>query len=614
MNEEPKNIWKQPWRGAKAIAWFAILIAATFLIVTLIGLLSGGNVGVADTLLSALAIALFVGVVALLVLLLVRCLCSWRNVKRLLFGLACLATLFALFHAVENWRGYRGWRNLEREANAKGERFDMASIIPAPVPDDQNFALAPIFEGVRNEMDPVWRRAHTGPGGLTNANAFTLTPYRTNGGSGSLSVGGWNKDERMDLRLWQRYYRDPKWDGTPDVTNRIIRRVFFNNGVPPPAPEAEPTPRPVVNEFPTAPQPQSPAADVLLALSKYDPIVAELREASQRSKSRFPIPYQDGFNALLPHLAKMKGASQYLALHSIAELAEGKPDLALDDLKLSFQMIRCTRNEPLLISQLVRIAQLQILLQPVWEGLADHAWNEAQLAAIEEELGALDFLADYQLAMRGERAFSLWTVDYVRREGDLNAIDWSDGIGQGSPAPFFRKLLFRLAVPLGWFDQNKSTLGRMFLDLIEPAVDEKAGTVSPDTVRRLDQACQDLRLTPYNWFTRMLLPALGKAARKFALGQASVDLARTACALERYRLAHGSYPETLDALAPTYFASPPHDPITGQPFKYHRTDDGQFVLYSVGWNETDDGGKPGLNKKGNFDMDQGDWVWRYPAK
>ena len=51
---------------------------------------------------------------------------------------------------------------------------------------------------------------------------------------------------------------------------------------------------------------------------------------------------------------------------------------------------------------------------------------------------------------------------------------------------------------------------------------------------------------------RLLLPALGNAVRKFAYGQASVDLARVAIALERYRLAHGEYPESLDALAPQF--------------------------------------------------------------
>lgn len=616
MNEEPKNMWNQPWRGAKAVAWFAILIGVTFVIVTGIGLLSGGNVGVADTLLSALAIACFVGVVALLVLLLVRCLSSWRNLKRLMFGLACLATLVALAHAVENWRGFRAWRDFEREASAKGERFDLASIIPAPVPDEQNFAFAPVFDGVRNEMDPAWRRAHTGPGGLTNLQAFTLSPFRTNGPSGALSVSGWTKAERVDLREWQRYYRDPKWDGTPDVTNGVIRRIFLNNGQPPPPPVVEPAPAPVINEFPTTPQPQSPAADVLLALSKFEPVVAALREASQRPKSRFPVRYEDLFNAVLPYLAKLKGSSQYFALHAIAELAESKPDLALEDLRLSFQMIRCTRDEPLLISHLVRIAQVQLALQPVWEGLADRAWNEAQLTAIEKELAALDFLADYQHAMRGERAFSIATVDYVRREGDLNALDVSDGVNLGSSVPFSRRLLFRLLVPVGWFEQNKLMLGRMHLDLIQPAVDQQARTVSPATVGRLDQACRDFRMSPYNWFARMLIPVLGNAAKKFAIGQASVDLARVACALERYRLAHGSYPETLDVLSPNFLAKLPHDVISGQPLKYRRTAEGQFVLYSVGWNATDEGGLVVLGKgsKPNVDWERGDWVWTSATK
>jgi hypothetical protein len=39
------------------------------------------------------------------------------------------------------------------------------------------------------------------------------------------------------------------------------------------------------------------------------------------------------------------------------------------------------------------------------------------------------------------------------------------------------------------------------------------------------------------------------------------------------------------------------------------------VLYSVGWNETDDGGQVVLKPDGkSVDRDQGDWVWRYPAQ
>jgi hypothetical protein len=88
-------------------------------------------------------------------------------------------------------------------------------------------------------------------------------------------------------------------------------------------------------------------------------------------------------------------------------------------------------------------------------------------------------------------------------------------------------------------------------------------------------------------------------------------LARVACALERYRLAHGQYPETLDVLAPQYIGKLPHDIINGQPLHYRRTDDGQFVLYSVGWNETDDDGTVVFLKSGSaVDRDKGDWVWK----
>ena len=66
-----------------------------------------------------------------------------------------------------------------------------------------------------------------------------------------------------------------------------------------------------------------------------------------------------------------------------------------------------------------------------------------------------------------------------------------------------------------------------------------------------------------------------------------------------------------DALAPRYIESLPRDVIGGQPLKYRRTSNGQFALYSVGWNGTDDGGAVVLKEYSNtsIDLNQGDWVW-----
>src|SRR5947207_1417432 len=101
------------------------------------------------------------------------------------------------------------------------------------------------------------------------------------------------------------------------------------------------------------------------------------------------------------------------------------------------------------------------------------------------------------------------------------------------------------------------------------------------------------------------IPNCGTAWQTTAHNQALVNEAQIACALECYRLAHGDYPETLDALAPQFIAQIPHDIIGGEPLIYRQTIGGFFLLYSIGWNETDDDGKDG-----GTDFTEGDWVWK----
>jgi len=82
-----------------------------------------------------------------------------------------------------------------------------------------------------------------------------------------------------------------------------------------------------------------------------------------------------------------------------------------------------------------------------------------------------------------------------------------------------------------------------------------------------------------------------------------------------YYLVHGDYPETLDALVPQFMEKIPRDIIGGKPLHYRRTDNGKFLLYSVGWNETDDGGVVNLREGSHWTgkqwvPDPSDWVWR----
>jgi hypothetical protein len=54
--------------------------------------------------------------------------------------------------------------------------------------------------------------------------------------------------------------------------------------------------------------------------------------------------------------------------------------------------------------------------------------------------------------------------------------------------------------------------------------------------------------------------------------------------------------------------------MNGQPYHYQFRPDGSYLLYSVGWNQPDDGGKVVYKKdyQKSVDYDEGDWVWPTP--
>jgi hypothetical protein len=512
---------------------------------------------------------------------------TWSNTKRFFFGLACLATLIALFYAEEDWRGWHAWNKFKHQWEAKGERFDRASVIPATVPDDQNFALTPIVA--------------SGYSSILDKNGHEIIPHNTNVVNRLKmavahnddvvkdGISNWQKSTVSDLKLWQQYYRE----------------------------QAAKT-----NDFPVALQPQSPANDVLLALSKYDSAIEELRQASQLPYSRFPVEYdkEDPWAILLPHLAALKRTSQILQLRAIAELRNGQSDEAFADVKLTSRLTDSIRTEPFLISHLVRIAMLQIMLQPVWEGLAEHRWSDAQLGELDRELAGLDFLTDYKLAMRSELVLGQCSMfDRLRHHpeqlhsmfSDLSRISGENN----SSSPIPPRIICRL-IPSGWLYQNQLRGTHPMVELCLPLADVNRGVISPTTTHHAFAVIEADTKHPnlFNIAERIFLPALVGAVKKFAQGQESADLARVAIALERHRIAHGDYPESLDVLAPQFIAKIPHDIINGQPLNYRRTADGRFVLYSIGWNETDDDGEVSLKEDGSVDRDTGDWVWRYPSK
>lgn len=182
-------------------------------------------------------------------------------------------------------------------------------------------------------------------------------------------------------------------------------------------------------------------------------------------------------------------------------------------------------------------------------------------------------------------------------------------------------------MPAGWFYREQISYNRIFDDYVAAALPTEAGKFDAAMMRTRNAALHDdlernrqpVKTALQNRvLSHLMLPALGKTMLKACQAQTHAYLAATACALERHWLARGSYPESLAALAPEFGPLPP-DPMSGQPFRYERTADGRFRLWSIGWNGKDDGGTVAWNGNStstsrNIDFEQGDWVWPVPVQ
>jgi hypothetical protein len=558
-----------------------------------------------------------------------RWLFSWRMIRRYLYGLASFAFLVGLFYAEENWRGKRDWEQCKRSAAAKSERFDLSSFELSTVPDDENFAFAPI---VSNSCLHAYD-GYTPETELRNPNGERLLDVRINARPDwkpwptNDFQGNWQCGKVVDLKVFQAYYRaaaNSNWRTNEYANVHRMRGGLFPRRLQASLPDKIP-PQVATNEFPVAQQPQSPAADVLLALSKYDSALDELRQASLRPFFRFPLRQRpDSTNGSSPpDLTPFRECMGVLRLRAVAELENNQSEKALADVTLMLFIANLNRHEPWreLWRQRWRINGINSALQPVWQGLVGHRWSDAQLDAIEEELAQFDFLADYQYLVRSWRAETLEEINSMEQERFHNF--WaqlyfgSDLDDRSLWQRIFDMDTLLAFMPKGWFYENKVAVARLSEESLRTDAEVKQKILSAGVATRFEEAMasnhqhRGLR----DFAIEIMYSGFAREAQTFAFTQSSLDRARVACALERYRLAEGEYPATLDELAPRFIKNVPNDIINDRPLHYRRAN-GHFLLYSVGWNGVDDGGVVAYSKDwfyATLDKGRGDWVWFSPG-
>jgi hypothetical protein len=240
----------------------------------------------------------------LLALDLVFFLAAWRRGFRWFFSRRALrfhawvamgcVSFVLLYYMEESWRGKRAWAALQREAAGRGESLEFKLPAPPATPDEQNFIKAPgIAELFSTNMPDWWNggafyhgREHEWPAGRV--------------------LLSWSFQQSTDLAAWQKYFRDRAGKSSAENV------------------------RPEDLIFPATPEPQSPAADVLLALSRFETNLATLRAASSRPALHLSLDYGKGFfavNDLYRAVVPLRFAAHLLALRRAGPGADrgGRP-------------------------------------------------------------------------------------------------------------------------------------------------------------------------------------------------------------------------------------------------------------------------------------------------
>ncbi len=347
------------------------------------------------------------------------------------------------------------------------------------------------------------------------------------------------------------------------------------------------------------------AAVVLATVAGEDPVWSEVRAAAGRSDVKWPVEYGDGVFMELPPLVPMLRLAQSLDVQAKARLVLGDAAAALADVNLMVNLANRIQEPPLLILHLVRISMLSILVDSVAFGIERGAWTDEQLTELQEILERIDLLADVRTTLRGERVISLLET------GRDQAKDLRESAAVMGDDP---NLLAAAAVldwdwirPRGLELEDRARWSELIQEMIDGAA---APAEWPVRAGALEAALARDRADTIRFFrTPMSLigfPTVLPILQRTMHFQARIDLAIVACAIERFRLREGRWPDRLGELE----GEIPVDLMSGEEFQYRREDEGAggLLLYSVGWNQVDDGGSFEMPTAHAF-ADAEDWVW-----
>ncbi len=456
------------------------------------------------------------------------------------------------------------------DLRAKGEPMDLAQVMPAPVPPEQNGADA------LRKADEIF---HTN-GTLFSSNYYYGGMKKVAPGKAAVVV------DQPDLRS---YDSTNSWEDVQEAVaqnadafallHQIIKKPNFDVGI-------------------------------------------------HYEKGFDDLGYT---NLLLP---ETKAVAMRLGVAALNNLHQEDTASAVENVRATLAIANGMRQERLLISELVRIAIAAIAVPNMWEILQSTNVTDSQLAVLQKDWTDLEFLHGGLNAYEVERVVGNITADKWRRTDSMFAHlvqeppQWANV--PKLTALDRLKLKYRLFRWRYWWsyeDELRQLKGEQLI--LETFRRAQTNDVLLSIRNELQSDMASLPIPTndniYVWFAPMEIdfhfvlsadvPSSAKTFEQVIKMEIERRLVVTATALRRYQLKHREYPAALDTLVPEFLPAVPRD-LDGKSLRYRLNADGSFTLYSIGDDGKDDGGDPTPpeeRKSSTLWYSGRDWVWPQPA-
>ncbi len=332
----------------------------------------------------------------------------------------------------------------------------------------------------------------------------------------------------------------------------------------------------------------------------YSPVVIPGKGKGLAEKTLYAV--------LLPFLQQSRGCARALAARALLHAREGRTRAAWQDLVACHRLARLIGQGPFLIDALVAYAIESVAIEAGLRFIQQTRPTAKDVAKYLGELASLPPVASVAEKIElSERFAFLDVAQMLGRHGSNHLKELADLAGSDQPNPSVSKLTVKsidwdtvMILGNGWYDRLVTALRKE--DRRERQ--EMLAGINAE-LRKLAKEVVKIRKSPK---TRKAAGELiGGILLSMLFGQLSASrLAqdeavqrernlRVALVLAAYHDRHRAYPKSLDRLVPEFLKQVPGDLISGKSLIY-RPSKGGYLIYSVGRNGKDEGGRSRADK------------------